>query len=136
MSGGNKTMTIKTAAPEVKPSHTPTPWKMRQEIRTMPKRLVEDKKGITDFYIDGEPMMGLPVKKLVAQCELLNEANAAFIVRAVNCHEELLAAAKGARNVLAALVTGDLKNIRADSVALQMLRKAISQVEDSNGTHR
>ena len=42
----------------------------------------------------------------------------------------LLAAAKGARNVLAALITGDLKKIDRDSGALRALRDAISDAEN------
>ena len=52
-----------------------------------------------------------------------------FIVRAVNNYEKLLVAAQFARNVLAALVVGDLKEIKADSTALQLLRDAITQAE-------
>lgn len=42
---------------------------------------------------------------------------------------ELLEAAKNARNVLAGLITGDLKQIKADSPALLALRAAITKAE-------
>ena len=41
----------------------------------------------------------------------------------------LLEAAQNARNVLAALVLGDLKEVKADSPALLMLRAAIAKAE-------
>lgn len=65
---------------EDKPQHTPTPWEVLQ---------VEDThQGIFSNC-------GNEAQSLIAQTFDGNEkANAEFIVRAVNCHEELLAASQ------------------------------------------
>ncbi len=47
----------------------------------------------------------------------------------ISAAPDLLAAAENARNVLAALVTGDLKEVKADSPALLALRAAIAKAE-------
>jgi hypothetical protein len=52
-------------------------------------------------------------------------ANARLIAAA----PELLEACENARNVLAALVTGDLKTIKPDSAALAELRAAIAKAK-------
>lgn len=49
--------------------------------------------------------------------------------RLIAAAPELLEACESARNVLAALVTGDLKEVKADSPALQMLRNAVAKAE-------
>lgn len=46
---------------------------------------------------------------------------------------ELLEAAQNARNVLAALATGQLDSVRADSPALAMLRAAIAKATNGEG---
>lgn len=57
------------------------------------------------------------------------ENNAEFIVRACNAHEDLLAAAQNAVNVLAALATGQLKEVTPDSPAIAQLRNAIAKAK-------
>ena len=67
---------------------------------------------------------------LVATCHGINKAiNAAFIVRAVNACQPMVDALKNARNVLAGLVSGDLKEIKADSPALREIRQALAMAE-------
>lgn len=118
---------------DVKTTHTPTPWKMEQEVRTFPKRLVEDKKGITSFYIDGETFLGLPVRKVIAQCEYLNKTDAQIILERVNSydrlkasHAELLETAKCAGD---ALIGGD-EPIKIE--AIKQLKQAIAKAAELN----
>lgn len=104
-----------------KPHHTPTPW----ELGTGNTREIwgyQDDENQNDVLIASCKSNGL-----IKTDE--ERGNAAFIVRAVNAHEELLTAAKNVRNVLAGLVTGDLKSIKADSPALLALRNAIAKAE-------
>jgi hypothetical protein len=90
--------------------HTPTPW----------RKILAPTQIVTDDRIIANMVYG-------EYFQMQNDAD--FIVRAVNAHEALLEAAKNARNVLAALAIGDLKGIKADSPALQMLRDAIAKAE-------
>lgn len=113
-------MSVKRDLSEAKPKveHTPTPWLVDTLDKTGYMRIVQDDKRFFEVK-DLNPLVGL----------IGNSNDAAFIVRAVNAHEELLQAAKNACNVLAGLITGDLKEIRADSPALQQLRSVIAKAE-------
>lgn len=75
------------------------------------------------------PEKSVNVPYLRAQLGQLHDHELDYIVRAVNAHEDLLEAAKNARNVLAALAVGDLKQVRVDSSALLALRSAIAKAE-------
>jgi hypothetical protein len=77
--------------------------------------------GHTRYMIVDDAVFNEPV--FIA--EVTKPADASLIAAA----PELLAAAKNARNVLAALATGDLKEINADSHALALLRTAIEKAE-------
>lgn len=70
-------------------SHTPIPW-TTEEYQGEPKRIVvgPNNEMIADCYADSSDDINLPENY---------KANADFIVRAVNSHEELLAALKLAR---------------------------------------
>lgn len=66
--------------PRLKPQHTPTPWK------TM---------TLNPYIFSGEEPEEIAVARFDMKLPLdQQKANAAFIVKAVNCHEELLEAAK------------------------------------------
>lgn len=71
--------------PETKPQHTPTPWRIE------PHKNHKKKLGIYKAYEDNS-FSGLCA--IVPDCLPNQEANAAYIVRAVNCHEELWELAK------------------------------------------
>lgn len=64
----------------MKPSHTPTPWALNEPIKTE----IVSGYGSTDIGV----------------AQNLREADAAFIVRAVNSHEELVKALKDVLFVL------------------------------------
>jgi hypothetical protein len=68
--------------------------------------------GSTDYFVGCQPNEN-------------HEANAQLIAAA----PELLEAAQNARNVLAGLIAGDLREIKADSPALLALRAAIAKAE-------
>lgn len=92
-------------ASDSKPQPTPTPW---------------------DFVENADGTFTLESAKNMESLGIIRkEEDAIFIDHAVNCHEELLQAAKNAGNVLAALINGDL-SIRH---ALALLRKAIAKAE-------
>lgn len=80
--------------PEAKPTHTPTPW-----------RISECTNG--DIYIGGHEWAAKMVDK-VDFTTMPKEANAAFIVRAVNAHEELVQTAKEMQVELKKLGVGAL----------------------------
>lgn len=72
-------------ANEVSPTHTPTPWR-QSEIN--PMYVLDDARG-----------------EIIAECQphyvdKKSKENAAFIVRAVNAHDELLAALKKIREMV------------------------------------
>lgn len=108
--------------PTPETSHTPTPWELGADGRGI---MADNQKLILHVKNTGPEHAGKPGHVSVRE----SLANAAFIVRAVNSHDELLEAAKNARNVLAALAVGDLKQVRADSSALLALRSAIAKAE-------
>jgi hypothetical protein len=75
---------------ETKPAHTPTPWKHVYER-------ILDSKGMPVSLYHEDPDGRTPSGEALEQIR----ANAAYIVRAVNAHEELLEAAKDALEGLA-----------------------------------
>lgn len=86
--------------------HTPGPWTYQATA------------GNHDYAVYPEA-----TGKCLALVRDFDEANARLITAA----PELLEAAQNARNVLAALATGDLKTISRDSAALVTLRAAIAK---------
>lgn len=110
---------------KTKQSHTPTPWKvgMIQEInRGLFRELENGTKptGILIEEIDDELSDETPIKQ--------HKANAAFIVRAVNCHEELLEALKDI--VMHERGECDHDNIEECSkVVLKIAERAIAKAE-------
>lgn len=68
-----------------KPTHTPTPW-------------TQEKARYWKLLSEGKHFMSVSFPSGVSD-ELTNSANAAYIVRAVNSHEELLEALKQLANV-------------------------------------
>lgn len=101
--------------------HTPTPL---QQLLGRMKRKIFLKTGITS---DELQELDAEIVEAVNAYSTLKEENEKL--KADNA--ALLDAAKNARNVFAALVTGDLKSIKADSPALTGLRIAITQAESS-----
>jgi hypothetical protein len=78
--------------------HTPTPWMVIQNDGAYVK---EDQ--FAKFRIDTAPESGRDVAVALVITdtpELDNEANAAFIVRAVNAHDDLVAALEAAATVI------------------------------------
>lgn len=78
--------------------HTPTPWHDSGLSDTLPGGFIEARNGknICLYYAGPETAVGDQGK-----------ANAAFIVRACNAHEELVAALRGARSDLTWVLSGD-----------------------------
>lgn len=91
--------------------HTPGPW-------------YRDTEGFIVSDIDN-----CSIKIVDADCSDVDiderEANKTLIMAA----PELLLACKNARDVFAALITGDLKEIQTNSQTLKMLRYAIKKAE-------
>ncbi len=71
-----------------------------------------------------------PYQKCIASVDSTPEmeANAALIIRAVNCHEELLTAAKAALNHLRACEKGEIR-LPFKSAPLPLLEQAIAKAE-------
>lgn len=99
-----------------KPAHTPTPWRIR-------KGSWECESGYQIASKADEDGFG----NVIGYSRM--ETNAAFIVRAVNSHEELIEAAQNALNVLAGLAVGHLNSIKPDSRAILMLREVLAKTE-------
>lgn len=79
--------------------HTPTPWIEGIRDDSKPKAMIDP--TFQGNYINIDPGNG--GNGVSAVCQVIGpdrEANATFIVRAANCHEELLLAVKGFRNYL------------------------------------
>lgn len=83
--------------------HTPGPWAMS---------------GTTLLHVTGAPA-NIQVA-MVTECRPSD-------ARLMTAAPELLEASRNALNVLAALATGDLKNIHKDSNAIALLRAAIAK---------
>lgn len=98
-----------------KPQHTPTPWRLDKENPD----LVRDEKD------------GFLVTKVTGANDLESHANAEFIVRAVNSHEEMLIALRSVRNEFRAYVLNDPKNLETanGSRILAQIDRAIAKAE-------
>lgn len=94
--------------------HTPGPWTIDPEGETA--WTIESASGtpLCDVYIERDSN-----NSPTPECE----ANARLIAAA----PEMLVALQNAGNVLAALATGQLKGITADSSALALIRDAIAK---------
>lgn len=89
--------------------HTPTPWSL------LPARTLINIKG--------------PSSEQIGQIPTSDEANAAFIVKAVNCHEELLEACKealSALNIINKLTEGPMA---MPTPQMQRLQEVIATAE-------
>jgi hypothetical protein len=93
---------------ETKPTHTPTPWK------------VEDKTTLAD---SAGHVIAITASR--EQSDLANEANAAFIVRAVNVHEELMRVCVYALNEL----EHPHANPENKTLTIQDLKQALAKAE-------
>lgn len=99
-----------------KPKHTPTPWSMEDDNFSESRFIVSDSNG---YHIGIADMLPI-VKKwdhFVALDRETIKANAAFIVRAVNSHEELLACLKSCRLTMntAGMPVGHIDNAIASA---------------------
>jgi hypothetical protein len=107
---------------EVETKHAPPPWKFHLGRGANPRFHIQTEGG---YQIASTPALD----SLSKEENEGRENDAAFIVRAVNAHEELLASAKNALNVLAGVATGQLVGIHPDSNAIRELRLAIAKAE-------
>lgn len=103
---------------DTKVQHTPTPWKWEGN-RPSGYLLMGPDGSLGEVYIFGEPK----------NCNA--RANAAFIVRAVNSHEEFKEVAMYARALLKALEPRFMRTGCSDTeqVAVKCLREAIAKAE-------
>lgn len=92
--------------------HTPTPWK------------IEVVEGLSIYGPEGLLLADLKGNHQT-------KANAAFIVKAVNCHEEMLTALRSVRNEYRRYVLNDPKNIEdaIGSRVLAQIDRAITKAE-------
>lgn len=97
-------------------THTPTPWSVGSF-----GTIISGRECTTD---GGD----LPTGKLIAKVEdwRNNQANAAFIVRAVNSHEEFLQIAKDA---LSLVLLASYPNEQKDSQIIKRIKEAIAKAE-------
>lgn len=105
-------------------NHTPTPWKFTHHTNIGGDQMarIDDEKGI---FLAGVSDMNLIDHSL-------RDANAAFIVRAVNAHEELLEAAKLASKIAENWIHDQLdgtSGLKSALEGLESVRKAISKAE-------
>lgn len=95
--------------------HTPTPWQLARPDVERCRVVIETVERGVDLPDQGNPIAvaywGTPIE----------EANAELIVRAVNCHEELLAAIKKAER--------ELRQLQSPRSALTTLREALAKAE-------
>ncbi len=103
--------------------HTPIPWTCDYDD--------QDHTGIG--IADDEMMIALVAPK--GGPDELDKANAEFIVKAVNCHDELVAACENTAASLAICQMPRLDNSVADNdqiiaIALDGLRAALAKVKD------
>ena len=98
-----------------KPQHTPTPWHQ------------VDNTGALVIDLNGNVMAHCAVQDELPMTE--RQANAAFIVRAVNSHEELIEALKEVTEWLAASCT---TSDGAQTEAIKQANSAIARAEGKN----
>ena len=106
-----------------KATHTPTPWQLCNTRPDHPKTDPDNRLLI----VPNDPSLGASIAQMPYNgdddLKIKSYANAAFIVRAVNAHEELLAALKTAK---AYMVPGDKTIYRVD---IRTVEKAITKAE-------
>lgn len=80
--------------------HSPTPWKVEEKEHGRTQRVISvDRSGvIAELRNYGQSGDNLPAVCFLDELR----ANAAYIVRAANCHEELVASLRGLLEVLKA----------------------------------
>lgn len=110
-----------------KTQHTPTPWKLEDKMGGQSTKLEAPSKH--QAFID--PMTGREgvnhTPHLIARISTFGDegkANAAFIVRAVNCHEELLITLKEVQEMFC---VGDCGS--EHSSLCKIAKKAIAKAE-------
>lgn len=112
--------------------HTPTPWKLYQGHYMGPLEIVTDRTGKPNDNFQ-ELTIG-EVRSTIWESDndsawQRTKANAAFIVRAVNAHEELLRAAHAALNLSVERAESRKKWTVRDQQVHEMLEKAIARAE-------
>lgn len=103
--------------------HTPTPWTLWEENEHF---VLSGKTTIAEVYSDWGYAPKTKNERIAPNEE--GKANAEFIVRAVNSHEELLKAAKEAEDALAQSISKDGKTDWRYT-KLWALRNAIAKAE-------
>lgn len=96
-------------------SHTPTPWEFKEKDDEGRFVIIGERDGLDVTFV-ADTIGGLGDAE---------KANAAFIVKAVNCHDELLAALVN----LYALVRGECPSILENDHHDEMVRAAIAKAE-------
>ena len=101
--------------------HTPTPWKLTKVQGTY-------------FYVEwgGETVVQVDHDSSNA----VNEANAEFIVRACNAHDELVAAAREAMDVLCSLDRSPVDDSTIDRLDAAIVKADARGVDNEITTHK
>lgn len=103
-----------------KATHTPTPWKfVESSTNGQPD-------GATFWLVDSQDESVANLSRLGGKAIEKQRINAAFIVRAVNSHEELLACLKGAMMIVKTLSSDN------DTVFVKEAEQVIAKAEASN----
>jgi len=111
---------------KVENKHTPTPWKsIREDYRGNADKLVihssdDHRIAVVDVTKWEDDERGFTE---------IEEANAAFIVRAVNCHEDLLIAMKKIKEWYAPTANGGWAD-HQDAITYQLACQAIARAEE------
>lgn len=109
--------------------HTPGPWEVN--IAPPPHKTL---KPIIIVRVSETPLKYTPTIALAVGCDKTTDlANAQFIVRACNAHEELLEALKLSRKYVAKMVADDVQTVLHPQVALDRLEQAIAKAEGKEG---
>jgi hypothetical protein len=80
-------------------NHTPTPWAVGQFDDSLGYDCMTAGITVGPVTLDGNDYGQAPCRDMTVEQRARMEADAHFIARAVNCHEELLAALKGLLSV-------------------------------------
>ena len=103
----------------MKTQHTPGPWKL-SNVPTI-------ENGMTSYHVFAPVSSGYVIARTGQSSVEGTLAEAQENARLLAAAPDLLEALQNARNVLAGLATGDLKEITPDSPALRAARAAIAK---------
>jgi hypothetical protein len=100
-------------------AHSPTPWRLQRCPDNGVLHIVPAGQDIASDYLCGMPMYG----------DRPEGGDAAFIVKAVNCHDELLAALKGTLDWLSSFSMPPTSTIEEKQEHMAILEAAIAKAE-------